>query len=102
MVTWPANNTAVAAFGIRVKNPALAVWGSREFSDLERRHITLETASDGLVELLIMGVLLLSLCTSVYDDLTHEEFRNGRRAGKGLDYWFERRSVLWRLFRRKD
>jgi hypothetical protein len=51
-------------------------------------------------EVVIMAVLLASLCGSAYDDLTPQEFRNGRRAGQGLDYWFERRSILWRIFRR--
>jgi hypothetical protein len=53
-------------------------------------------------ELVIMAVLLLLLCTSAYDDLTPGEFRKGRRPGRGLDYWFERGSILWRVFRRKD
>jgi hypothetical protein len=49
MVTWPANNTAAAAFSVGAENTFLAVWRPREPSDLERRHITLEKAPDGLV-----------------------------------------------------
>ena len=53
-------------------------------------------------EAVIMALFLLSLFTGCYDNLTPTEFRKGRRYGQGLDYWCERGTVLWRLFKRRD
>ncbi len=49
-------------------------------------------------ELLIVAVISVLGFGSVYDDLTLAEFRNGKRPSQGRAYWFERGSLLWKLF----
>ena len=89
LIVLPFLPLMLVPFGLKPRTWQFGV--SRQSGHLDR--VILRWKNHPMVwwEVVIMAVLLASLCGSAYDDLTPKEFRNGRRAGKGLDYWFEKR-----------